>query len=147
VRDAVQAATPAASASQITLACETPERLLVMLDHDRIRQAIDNLVSNAIKYTPPQGQVDVRLRVDGRRIDLSVADTGIGIEAADRDRLFTRFFRSRHAEEQSIQGVGLGLSITKSIVESHGGRVEVDSEVGRGSTFRVRVPVDPAEPL
>jgi len=147
VRDAVQAATPAASASQITLACETPERLLVMLDHDRIRQAIDNLISNAIKYTPPQGQVDVRLRVDGRRIDLSVADTGIGIEAADRDRLFTRFFRSRHAEEQSIQGVGLGLSITKSIVESHGGRIEVDSEVGRGSTFRVRVPVDPADAL
>ncbi len=147
VRDAVQAATPAASASQITLACETPERLLVMLDQDRIRQAIDNLVSNAIKYTPPQGQVDVRLRVDGRRIDLSVADTGIGIEAADRDRLFTRFFRSRHAEEQSIQGVGLGLSITKSIVESHGGRIEVDSEVGRGSTFRMRVPVDPADGL
>ena len=118
-----------------------------MLDQDRIRQAIDNLVSNAVKYTPPQGQVDVRLRVDGRRIDLSVADTGIGIDAADRDRLFTRFFRSRHAEEQSIQGVGLGLSITKSIVESHGGRIEVDSEVGRGSTFRVRVPVDPADGL
>jgi len=147
VRDAVLAAAPAAAASQITIDCDVPERLLVMIDQDRIRQVVDNLVSNAIKYTPPQGAVGIRLRVDGGRIDLSVADTGIGIDAADRDRLFTRFFRSRHAEEQSIQGIGLGLSITKSIVESHGGRIEVDSEVGRGSTFRVRVPVDPADAL
>ena len=147
VRDAVLAAAPAAAASQIKIECDVPDRLLVMIDQDRIRQVVDNLVSNAIKYTPPQGIVEIRLQVDGGRIDLSVADTGIGIDAADRDRLFTRFFRSRHAEEQSIQGIGLGLSITKSIVESHGGRIEVDSEVGRGSTFRVRVPVDPAEAL
>ena len=91
---------------------------------------------------PPTGTVAVRLLVDGSRVELSVADTGIGIDSSDRDLLFTRFFRARHAEEQSIPGVGLGLSITKSIVESHGGRIEVDSEVGRGSTFRVRVPVD-----
>jgi signal transduction histidine kinase len=66
----------------------------------------------------------------------------VGIDPADRDRLFSRFFRSRQAEEQSIQGVGLGLSITKSIVESHGGRIEVESELGRGSVFRVRLPYD-----
>ena len=83
----------------------------------------------------------VRLGLDGERAELCVEDTGIGIEARDRDQLFTRFFRTRHAEEQSIQGVGLGLSITKSIVESHGGRIEVDSEVGRGSVFRVRLPL------
>ena len=75
-----------------------------------------------------------------------MTDTGIGIEAADLARLFTRFFRARHAAEQSIQGVGLGLSITRSIVESHGGRIEVESEVGRGSTFRVRVPLDVEQP-
>ena len=84
----------------------------------------------------------MRLLVDGNRVELAVSDTGIGIEAADRDRLFTRFFRARHAEEQSIQGVGLGLSITKSIVESHGGRIIVDSEFGAGSTFRIRLPLD-----
>jgi two-component system phosphate regulon sensor histidine kinase PhoR len=142
VVDAIAAQAPAATASDIDLVYSGPERLMVMVDQDRMRQVVDNLLSNAIKYTPPNGRVDVRLQVDGGRVELVVADTGIGIEAADRDRLFTRFWRSRHAEEQSIQGVGLGLSITKSIVESHGGRIEVDSEVGRGSTFRVRVPVD-----
>ena len=69
-----------------------------------------------------------------------------GSRPTDRARLFTRFFRARHAEEQSIQGVGLGLSITRSIVESHGGRIEVDSEVGRGSVFRVRIPIDVGQP-
>ncbi|MEJ7794835.1 MAG: ATP-binding protein [Nocardioides sp.] len=121
---------------------EGPERLSAMVDQDRMRQVVDNLVSNEIKYTPPQGSVGVRLQVDGSRIELSVTDTGIGIDSSDRDQLFARFLRSRHVEEQNIQGVALGLSITKSIVESHGGRIEVDSEVGRGSTFRVRVPVD-----
>jgi two-component system phosphate regulon sensor histidine kinase PhoR len=106
-------------------------------------QVVDNLLSNAIKYSPGSGgEVCVRLLVDGNRAVLEVSDTGIGIEAADRDRLFTRFFRARHAEEQSIQGVGLGLSIAKSIVESHGGRIVVDSEIGRGSTFRIRLPLE-----
>lgn len=142
VRDAVDAFVPAATAANIELTCEGPERLVMMMDQVRMRQAVDNLLSNAVKYTPPNGIIAVRLLVDSDRVELSVADTGIGIESVDRDRLFTRFFRSRHAEEQNVQGVGLGLSITKAIVEGHGGRIEVDSEVGRGSTFRIRVPVD-----
>ena len=142
VRDAAEAIAPAASASDIDLTYEGPERLVMMMDQVRMRQVVDNLLSNAVKYTPPNGTVAVHLLVDGSRIVLSIADTGIGIDSADRDRLFTRFFRSRQADEQKIQGVGLGLSLTKSIVESHGGRIEVDSEVGRGSTFRIRVPVD-----
>ena len=141
-REALAAAQPAAAAARITLGYQGPERLSAMMDQDRMRQVVDNLLSNAVKYTPPDGTITVSLKVDGSRIELSVADTGIGIGSADRDQLFTRFFRSRHAEERSIQGVGLGLSITKSIVESHGGRIEVDSEIGRGSTFRVRVPLD-----
>ena len=112
-----------------------------MVDPQRMAQVVDNLLSNAIKYTPAGGRVRVGSSVDADRVELCVVDTGIGISAADRDRLFTRFFRARHAEEQSIQGVGLGLSITKSIVESHGGRIEVESEFGRGSMFRVRLPV------
>jgi signal transduction histidine kinase len=72
---------------------------------------------------------------------LAVADDGIGISLTDRDRLFTRFFRTRQAEERAIQGIGLGLSITRSIVEAHGGRIEVQSELGVGSEFRVRVPL------
>src|SRR5690606_7768918 len=98
-------------------------------------------------YSDPGGRVSVALGVDGTQAEVVVRDTGIGIAAVDRDRLFSRFFRAEAAEQQAIQGVGLGLSISKSIVESHGGRIEVDSELGVGSTFRVRLPSgDPPQP-
>ncbi|MFC4783579.1 sensor histidine kinase [Nocardioides sp. MAHUQ-72] len=142
VREAVRAAGPAAQAAGVELDLEVPGQLHARVDPQRFAQVVDNLVSNAVKYTPAGGRAHVGLGVDGDRLELVVADTGIGITAADRARLFTRFFRARHAEEQSIQGVGLGLSITRSIVEGHGGRIEVDSEVGRGSVFRVRIPLD-----
>jgi signal transduction histidine kinase len=142
VRDAALAATPSARAAGIRLEVQAPEHLELLVDAQRMAQVVDNLLSNAIKYSPGGGDVCVRLLVDGNRVELSVRDTGIGIGPADRDRLFTRFFRARHAEEQSIQGVGLGLSIAKSIVESHGGRLVVDSELGKGSTFRIRLPLE-----
>ncbi|MCW2850584.1 MAG: ATP-binding region, ATPase domain protein [Nocardioides sp.] len=141
VRQSVQAAEPAAREHGVRLEVRTPPRLVMRLDAQRIAQAVDNLVSNAIKYTPRGGEVTVELGIDANRAEITVRDTGVGIDAADRDRLFTRFFRSRHAEEQSIQGVGLGLNITRSIVEGHAGRIDVESEVGRGSTFRVRLPL------
>ncbi len=141
VRETVAAATPSAATAGVDLVADIPDSLEMLLDRDRMRQVADNLVSNGLKYTPRGGRVRVVLALDGDRAELRVEDTGIGIDARDRDQLFTRFFRSRHAEEQSIQGVGLGLSITKTIVESHGGRIEVDSELGSGSTFRVRLPV------
>jgi signal transduction histidine kinase len=141
VRDSVQAARPAAERAGVDIDVEAPASLIVMADPQRIAQVVDNLVSNAIKYTVAGGRVRVSVALEGNRVELSVADTGIGISAADRDRLFTRFFRTRQAEERSIQGVGLGLSITKTIVESHGGRIEVQSELGQGSEFRVRLPI------
>ena len=112
-----------------------------MVDPQRFAQVVDNLVSNAVKYTPAGGRVSVSLAGYDDHIELSVADTGIGIDPAERDRLFTRFFRTKDAEERSIQGVGLGLSITKKIVETHGGRIEVDSSEA-GSTFMVWLPLD-----
>jgi signal transduction histidine kinase len=140
VRASVEAAAPAARAAGVELRLDAPSTLVTLVDGQRIAQAVDNLVSNAIKYTPRGGQVEVRLAMDGARIEICVADSGIGIQAADRDRLFTRFFRAEHAEEQSVQGLGLGLGIAKSIVESHGGRIDIESEVGRGSVFRIRLP-------
>lgn len=142
VRAGLQGARPMAESVGTTLELDVPESLPLMVDPQRIAQVVDNLLTNAIKYTPAGGRVVVSLGIDGDRVELAVADTGVGIDAADRERLFSRFFRARHAEEQSIQGVGLGLSITKSIVESHGGRIEVESELGRGSVFRVRLPYD-----
>ncbi len=143
VRDCVAAATPAAARCGVTVDLEAPDSLMVLADEERMGQVVDNLVSNAVKYTLAGGRVHVQLGIDANRADLCVTDTGIGIAASDRDRLFTRFFRSRQAEERSIQGVGLGLSITKSIVESHGGRIEVTSELDAGSVFRVRLPLGP----
>jgi signal transduction histidine kinase len=111
VRASVEAATPAAVGAGVELELDAPPTLTALIDAGRIAQAVDNLISNAIKYTPSGGRVEVRLGVDGARIEICVADSGIGIRAGDRNQLFTRFFRARHAEEQSVQGVGLGLSI------------------------------------
>lgn len=146
VRESVAAATPAADAAGLVLEAVVPERLPAVVDAQRMGQVVDNLVSNAIKYTPAGGRVEVCLVLDGNRAELAVSDTGIGIEATDRERLFTRFFRARDAEDRSIQGIGLGLSIAKAIVEGHGGRIEVESEPGSGSVFRVRVPVGVEQP-
>jgi signal transduction histidine kinase len=111
-----------------------------------IVRVVDHLLSNAVEYTPSGGRIEVDLSVIHDRVELVVLDTGIGIGVRDRNHVFSRFFRTRHAAQRSIQGIGLGLSITKAIVDSHGGRIEVESEEGRGSTFRVRLPLDvPAE--
>jgi signal transduction histidine kinase len=125
--------------------------VLAVLDVDQasaedIVRVVDHLLSNAVKYTPSGGRIEVDLSVIHDRVELVVLDTGIGIGVRDRNHVFSRFFRTRHAAQRSIQGIGLGLSITKAIVDSHGGRIEVESEEGRGSTFRVRLPLDvPAE--
>jgi signal transduction histidine kinase len=140
VNDSAETARTTAEAAGLELSCETPDELWAVVDSQRMTQVVDNLVSNAIKYTQT-GSVTVKLAVEDRVV-IEVSDTGIGIDAMDRDHLFTRFFRAREAQGQSIQGVGLGLSIIKSIVESHGGRIEVESQVGRGSRFQVRLPLD-----
>jgi len=142
VRQSLEAARPAVEAAGLTLVSRVPNRLVAMVDPQRFAQVIDNLVSNAVKYTPSGGRVEVDLSVTHERVELVVIDTGIGISVRDRNHVFSRFFRTRHAAQRSIQGIGLGLSITKAIVDSHGGRIEVESEEGRGSTFRVRLPLD-----
>lgn len=137
---------PRAQVGDVTVHREVEGSVIVAADPVRIRQVVDNLVGNAVKYTPPGGTVDVGLRcvaaADGQpdQVELTVGDSGIGISAEDQSRLFTRFFRADGAEARAIPGIGLGLAITKSIVAAHGGTIEVESEVSRGSTFRVRLP-------
>jgi signal transduction histidine kinase len=109
-----------------------------VMDFERV---ISNLLNNAVKFTHPGGRITVRLNQQRQMAVLVVSDTGIGIPDDEQDRLFSRFFRSTLAIEDEIQGTGLGLSLVRAVVESYGGTVGVDSEVGVGSTFTVRLPL------
>jgi signal transduction histidine kinase len=139
-QEAVAELLPRAAAKGVTVQCDTAADVVLLVDPLRTRQVVDNLVCNAIKYTPPGGAVVLSVTDTGGEVVLAVSDTGIGVSAEDRERLFTRFFRSSDAHDLAIQGIGLGLAICKSIVDAHGGTIELESEVGRGSTFRVRLP-------
>ena len=99
-----------------------------------------NLTDNAVKFTPDGGHVSVALTSSSGQAVLEVADTGIGVPAHEQQRVFDRFFRSSLAQRHAIPGSGLGLSIAHKIVEDHGGTLEVSSEAGKGSTFRVSLP-------
>ncbi len=109
-------------------------------DAERVAQVVTNLISNAVKFTPPGGRVVARTFADGDRAVVEVEDTGVGIPEAEQSHLFERFFRSSTATEQAIPGTGLGLVIAKAIVEAHGGRIRVRSESGVGTCFRVELP-------
>jgi len=105
----------------------------------RLRQMFDNLIGNAIKYTPPGGQIHIRLRAEGGQIILQVSDTGPGIPPSDQPRIFEKFYRGENVPDD-VPGSGLGLAIVKSIVDSHHGRIWVESTLGQGSTFFVVLP-------
>ncbi len=140
VDDAVVAVRPDAEKSGMTVEVELPAHLPAVVDEQRIRQVVDNLLSNAVKYGGADGSVTVALRQGADEIELAVSDTGIGIAPEEVDHVFGRFFRGGAALGQHIPGTGLGLNIVSSIVAAHDGRVTLESEVGRGSTFRVTLP-------
>ena len=110
-------------------------------DAEALRELVDNLLSNAIKYTPEGGRVDVRLGAEGPNAVLTVDDTGIGIAPEDQGRVFERFYRVDKARSRQLGGTGLGLSIVKHVALAHGGNVSLKSAPGRGSTFRVQIPL------
>lgn len=119
-----------------------PEPVVVLGDAERLGQVLVNLLVNATKFTDPGGHVAVGLEVREQEAVLCVSDTGIGIPEEEQEQLFERFFRASSARERAIQGSGLGLSIARALVQSHGGRIEVDSQVDVGSTFRISLPLE-----
>ncbi|WP_163165572.1 PAS domain-containing sensor histidine kinase [Arthrobacter sp. Alg241-R88] len=141
VRSSVSSAMPKAAASGVVLAADTPERLEAHVDGPRISQVLDNLVSNAIKYSPDGGNVLVTLAQEDGHLTCRVSDTGMGMSAEDASEVFAKFFRTSNVRRTAIPGVGLGLPISKAIVEAHGGNIEVASSLGQGTTFTFRVPV------
>jgi signal transduction histidine kinase len=130
-----------ADATNVSLSADVPVPLWAHADPLRMAQALDNLVSNAIKYSPDGGAVTVRASSNDRWVELQVQDTGMGISEEESARIFTRFFRTQAARKAEIPGVGLGLSITKTIVERHGGKISCASTPGAGTTFTVTLPV------
>jgi signal transduction histidine kinase len=140
-RQAVTEAQPRAEANGIALTFDGDAVVPVQANKGRMSRVLENLVSNAIKFTPPGGEVRVSVaRTDGK-VRLEVADTGIGIAADDHQRLFDRFFRTTTVAEQHFPGTGLGLYIARAIVEASGGSIAVRSEPGDGASFSVELPV------
>ncbi len=141
VRASIESASPVAVAQGVTIVEDVDDEFaLVSGDPTRIGQAIDNLLSNAIKFTPRGGNVTIAVSSDGDEIVVRLTDTGMGIPANELDQLFSRFFRASTATRAAVPGVGLGLTITKAIIDAHGGSLDVESEVGVGTTFIVRLP-------
>jgi two-component system phosphate regulon sensor histidine kinase PhoR len=131
-----------ASRKQITLDIEIPPGLPpVRGDASLLRDVLQNLVDNAIQYTPPGGRICVSARVNSKEMVIEVADTGIGIPLVDQERIFERFYRVDAARSREAGGTGLGLSIAKHIIDAHDGRLWVESTVGEGSRFSFSIPL------
>ena len=146
VRAAVQSAAATAAAKGIALDNQVDHELIAAADPARMGQVLDNLLSNAIKYSPAGSTVSIRGWQHGGSSVLEVVDTGYGMDDADRLRVFDRFFRSSPARRSGIHGTGLGLVVTKEIVERHGGTIDVASALGEGTTFTVTLPAAEGRP-
>jgi signal transduction histidine kinase len=115
------------------------------IDRDAIEQAVINLLSNAMKYSGESRRIDLRLSSENGSARIEVTDQGIGVAPEQRKRIFEKFYRVQTPENHAISGTGLGLALVAHIVDAHGGSVDVDSTVGKGSTFTIRIPIRTGE--
>ncbi len=143
VSETVQLIKPQADEKNIEVTTDIPDSLpLVFVDGDRTRQIITNLLSNSIKFTPEKGKISVKIQDEKEHLQVSISDTGIGIPPDRIDKIFDKFEQVREVRERikGPKGTGLGLAIVKSLVEAQGGKIRVESEVGKGSTFYFTLP-------
>jgi len=124
----------------VTLEIRTEDERPVRGSQRDLALLVRNLIDNAIRYSHEGGRVAVRIDAEGDEVILRVSDTGIGIPSRDLDRIFERFYRVDRARSRETGGTGLGLAIVKHVVENHGGEIGVESELGRGTTFRISFP-------
>jgi len=127
----------------VRLTADASVGLVVSADPVRLRQALSNLVSNAVRYTPAEGSVSLVARREGGDVVIMVVDDGVGMAVEDLPHVFDRFWRADRSRSRDTGGSGLGLAIVRQIVEAHGGSVAVTSVVGHGSCFTLRLPVQP----
>jgi len=142
VESCIETAQRPAANKDLRISVKLPERLPdIAADRRRLAEVLQNLLDNAMQYTPAGGQIMVSASANGAEMTFTVSDTGIGIPQADQPRIFERFYRVDVARSREVGGTGLGLSIAKHLVEAHGGRIWVHSEVGQGSQFYFTVPL------
>ena len=141
IEEVIHQVQPLAGLHSVSLRTGPVELAQIQGDPDHLRRLLLNLVDNGIKYTQPGGSVEISLRRDEKFAILQVSDTGIGIPKEDQEKVFRRFYRTAAARAQGESGAGLGLAIARSIVEAHGGRIEVQSAVGKGSLFTIFLPL------
>jgi signal transduction histidine kinase len=147
IEEAVAGLLRVAQAKGIELSIQSPPRLpRIPADRDRLKQVFINLLDNAVKYCPEGSKVQVRLQTDGESMVVEVADDGPGIPEEDLPHIFEKMYRVEKERTRAVEGSGLGLSIVKRIVELHGGQIAVESTVGKGTAFRVRLPLAEASP-
>ncbi|WP_425863820.1 sensor histidine kinase [Arthrobacter sp. TWP1-1] len=140
VAESLASAAPTAERNKVTLNSQVQESLEALIDTRRVGQVLDNLISNAVKYSPDGGTVTVRTWAEGSDLWCEVKDTGIGMNSSEQAQVFTKFFRSRSAVQRSIPGIGLGLMISKTIIAKHGGTITLESERNVGTTIRFVLP-------
>jgi two-component system, OmpR family, sensor histidine kinase SenX3 len=147
IADALDRTRTAATAKKIELVVVGTKGLKIYGNDKQFATAVGNLVENAVAYSPEGSAVIISSLQDGERVDISVSDQGIGIAPKDLDRVFERFYRADQARSRATGGTGLGLAIVKHIATNHGGRVDVRSRLGGGSTFTLRLPARPPEAM
>jgi two-component system phosphate regulon sensor histidine kinase PhoR len=146
VESCVESAQRPAAEKDLRISVNLQDRLPdIAADRRRLAEVLQNLLDNATQYTPSGGQIMVSASADGNEVKITVSDTGIGIPQVDQPRIFERFYRVDVARSREVGGTGLGLSIAKHLVEVHGGRIWVESEIGQGSQFHFTVPIFDSE--
>ena len=147
VAECAEAFEPAAAEKELELTVDCAASAPVLGDRPRLTQLVDNVLSNAVKFTPTGGRVSVRVRSAGIAARIEIQDTGAGIPVEDQSHVFDRFYRTASATRDAVPGTGLGLAIARAIVEAHDGVIELESVEGIGTTVRVHLAAAPAVPL
>ncbi|MEQ8673507.1 MAG: HAMP domain-containing sensor histidine kinase [Aggregatilineales bacterium] len=142
ITEVVETNSSTAIQKSMTVNTDLSENLMMVKgEQNRLHQIFNNLIGNAIKYTPPEGKVDIKMEKRGDSVRVSVQDNGLGISPEDQAHIFERFYRVRRPETESIDGTGLGLAIVKTLIEAHQGTIRLESTLGEGTTFYVTLPL------
>ncbi|MCY1142103.1 ATP-binding protein [Actinoplanes sp. Pm04-4] len=142
VRDSVAKARDAVAGAPLVIEDDLPDQLVLPGDRKRLRQVVDNLIGNAVKYSPDGGHIGITLKASGRAAELAVSDTGLGVSVDEREKLFTGLYRTSRARDSAMPGTGLGMTLSRAVVSRHHGSIELVDHEAKGTTVLVRLPLD-----